>query len=482
MTSLTLAGRRLSVATTADVAAGLTTHLRRHDGQEDVCFVLWRPSTGHARTTAVVYDLVLPGKGDREVHGNASFSDTFFLRAAAVAAEAGAGLGLIHSHPRGQGWQRLSEDDHGAEAGHAGQTVTITGLPLLGMTFAGRDETFSARMWERDGTRRYTPRWCDNVRVVGDRISISWNPDTVPAPDAEPTQVRTVAAWGACAHADLARLHVGIVGAGSVGNLVGEALARMGIRWYSILDFDVVELLNLDRLLHATRLDALLGRSKAKVLARGMRRSATARDVQIDVYNASVVEPAVAAHALDCDVIFSCVDRPWPRAVLNLLAYAHLVPVIDGGIRIQTTRSGTMRGAEWRSHLAGPGRACLECLGQYDPADVALERTGLLDDPSYIAGLNGDHTLRRNENVFPFSMAAAANEVLELVRAVIAPGGVSDVGAQLNHFPTGHVDHRTEGCQPDCPYSGYLLATGDCHGLQVTGPHAIAHKKRRARS
>ena len=479
MTALALVGRRLSVATTTDVAARLTTHLHRSDGQEDVCFLLWRPSAGNARTTAVVYDLVLPAEGDREVHGNASFSDTFFLRAAGLAAEAGAGLGLIHSHPRAKGWQRLSEDDDAAEAGHAGQSFAMTGLPLLGLTFAGRDETFSARMWERAGTRSYRPQWCDNVRILGDRISVSWNPITCPAPDTEPTQVRTVSAWGARAQANLARLHVGIVGAGSVGNLVGEALARMGIRRYSILDFDAVELLNLDRLLHATRLDAQLGRPKAEVLARGMRRSATGRDVRVDVYEASVVEPDGLSRALDCDVIFCCVDRPWPRAVLNLLAYAHLVPVIDGGIRIQTTRSKTMRGAEWRSHLAAPGRACLECLGQYDPADVALERTGLLDDPAYIAGLDDQHTFRRNENVFPFSMAAAANEVLELVRAVVAPGGVSDVGAQLQHFPTGHVDHRTEGCYPDCPYSGHLLASGDCHGLRVTGPHAAAHKNGR---
>lgn len=474
-------GRRVSAALATGSAARLASHLSRADGQEDLCFVVWRPSTGATRTTAIVADVLLPTDGDRLVHGNVSFTSEYFLRAAALAAQAGGGLGLVHAHPRGTGWQDLSSDDYAAEAGHAAQTIALTGLPLLGLTYASGDGGYSARLWRRTGIRQYAPAWCESIRIVGDRIQVFWNGRLRPVPRFRPLQTRTVSAWGQAAQADLARLHIGIIGAGSVGALVAEALARVGIEWITLLDFDTVQAINLDRLLHASPRDARLTRAKVEILARALRRSATAEHSRIDALDLSVTEPRGLAAALDCDVIFSCVDRPWPRAVLNLVAYAHLIPVVDGGILVRRHRDGHLAGAEWRAHVAAPGRACLECLGQYDPAMVTVERAGLLDDPTYLAGLDEDHPVKRNENVFPFSAATAAAETLQLLSAVIAPGGIGDVGAHLYHFTTGTLDRRTTGCRPGCPYAEELLALGDAHPYDITGIHPAAHAARAER-
>jgi molybdopterin/thiamine biosynthesis adenylyltransferase len=460
-----------------EVAALLAGHLTRSDGQEDLCFLIWRPSTGTTRSTAIVSEVIWPKDGERLIHGNVSFTSTYFLRAAARAAETASGLALVHSHPNGKGWQGLSSEDHAAESGHAGQAVALTGLPLLGLTYATGTDTYSARLWHRVGPRRYIPVWAESVRCVGARIAISWNDEVRPIPPVREQLTRTVSAWGPDIHADLTRLHVGIIGAGSVGALVAETVARTGVERITVMDFDSVEKVNLDRLLHATIRDVHLARSKVEILARALRRSSTARNPDIRALELSVVEPEGLARALDCDVLFSCVDRPWPRAVLNLAAYAHLIPVVDGGILIRSDGQ-RMRGAEWRAHIAAPGRACLECLGQYDPADVSLERSGLLDEPSYITGLDPDHPLRHGENVFAFSMSAAANETLQLLTAVIAPNGVGDVGAHLHHFATGTLDRDERGCGSGCPYAGTLLASGDNDGLTVTARHPIAETAR----
>ena len=481
MTGVPLAGRRLAAAMTTDLAGRLRSHLRREDGQEDLCFVFWRPSTGAARTTAVVAEAIWPSAGERLISGNVAFTSQYFLRAAARAAAAGGGLGLVHSHPGGRGWQGLSPDDHAAEAGHAAQTTVMTGLPLLGLTYATGDDSYSGRLWERARPRHYTPVWCENVRVVGNRIQVSWNSQLLPAPQFRPIQERTVSAWGPAVQADLARLHIGIIGAGSVGAIVAEALARAGVEWLTLMDFDTVQAVNLDRLLHASPRDVRLARAKVETLARALRRSATAACPRIETLELSVAEPAGLAAALDCDVLFSCVDRPWPRAVLNMAAYAHLIPVVDGGILIRGQHGQRLAGAEWRSHLAAPGRACLECLRQYDPATVTIERAGLLDDPSYLAGLDEDHPVRRNENVFPFSAAAAASETLQLLSAIIAPGGVGDTGAHLYHFATGTLDRQIDDCQPGCPYTESLTGLADMQPFQVTGEHPAVDAVRASR-
>ena len=281
--------------------------------------------------------------------------------------------------------------------------------------------------------------------------------------------------------ADLARLRIGVIGLGSVGSIVAEALARMGIEHIRLLDFDAVELLNLDRVLHATAEDAREGLAKVVVAQRALSASATAADPRVDALEWSVVEEEGFRAALDCDVLFSCVDRPWPRAALNLIAYAHLIPAVDGGIIVSRTESRRMRGADWRAHIAGPGRRCLECLGQYDPALVQSEREGRFDDPEYMAHLADEDPLRRNENVFAFSIGCAALEIGQFLSMVVAPGGIASYGAQMYHFAVGTLEHDECACNLNCLYSGPWLAKGETIGIVVTAPHQIAEDARAAR-
>lgn len=479
------AERSFSVALSTDVDERLASHLVRPDGQEDVVFALYRWSAGATRDTALLIDAVPPHEGDRLVHGNASFTPDYFLRAASVAAEFDCGLALLHTHPRATTWQGLSRVDHAAEAGHAVQTQVLTGQPLVGLTYGSGNGSYSARVWpvpNQPGLEPH-PRWACTVRAVGADIKINYNPAFARGGSINRRTIRTVHAWGREVHERLSRMRVGVIGAGSVAQLLAEALARTGFTDIVVIDFDAVEEHNLDRLLHATTAD--IGRAKVTVLADALKRGAVADSFSVTPLEFSLLEPDGWRTALDCDVLFCCVDRPWPRFALNVAAYAHLIPVIDGGISVDVRDADSdhpyLYGAEWRAHLVAPGRKCLECLGQYDPADVTLERAGFLDDEHYINSLPPGHRLRQRENVFAFSMACASAELLELFRAVVQPSGISDIGATLTHWTTGAVDIDTDECIPTCPFHDQLLAAGDTAPLDVTGAHPAAEQARAAR-
>jgi hypothetical protein len=450
---------------TTDIDRQARQHLLRVDGQEDICFGLWRMSTGATRTTALIERLLLPLEGERNVHGNASFEPAFLERAMAEAAGSGAGLAMLHSHPLGRGWQGLSRDDVFAEQSNAPAVCGATSFPFVGLTLAGKGG-WSGRFWERTAPRTYPVAWCATVRVVGGQLSVTYMDRLAPVPRSTESQLRTVSAWGEEDQAHLVRLHAGVIGAGSIGGIVAESLARTGFEDIALIDFDHVETHNLDRLNYATKRD--VGRLKVDVLADHLRSCATADRFKVHAVAAPVYEEEGYRAALDCDVLFSCVDRPWGRYVLNMMAYSHLIPVIDGGIRARRNRLGKLAAADWRAHTATFGRPCLQCLGQYDPGHVQAEREGLLDDPKYIDGLPDDHPLKTRQNVFAFSMSCASLQTLQMLALVLAPLDQPNPGSQLYHFVGGFMEEPTYGeCHPECLFPS-LVALGDSCGIWTT--------------
>lgn len=454
-----------SVAMTQEVDDRLVDHLSRADGQEDLCFAVWQPSKGRLRFTALVSDVLLPIKGDRNVHGNASFNPQYVERAIDAALEAGGGIAFLHSHPAA-GWQGMSDDDIQAEERLAPTVQAATGLPLVGLTVAAQDGAWSARFWRRIAPRQYARHWAESVRVVGERLTVHFNDHILRHPEHRESQVRTVSAWGPEAQATIARLRIGIIGLGSVGSIVAEALARIGIQRVQLIDNQNLEELNLDRTLHATATDARDERAKVDISADALRASATAEGFTVAADKLSVCEEDGYRLALDCDMLFSCVDRPWPRSILNFVAYAHLIPVVDGGIFVGRTKVKRLRSADWKAHVVGPSHRCLLCLGQYDPAFVAVEQKGDLDDPTYLETLPDEHPVRRNENVFAFSLAVASLEVLQFIMMAVGPLGLGPRGPQNYHLLTGEIDIGSTSCDAGCVFPD-LIAVGETRASGV---------------
>ena len=443
---------RREVSLTEDVnqtaSNHLLSHFKKHERQEDLCFALWQPSTGDERLTGLIDRIILPRPGERSLHGNASFNSNYLSRAIEAARDQKAGLALMHSHP-GKGWQRLSQADVKAERDAIAYPAGATGLPLIGMTI-GSDGYWSARFWQKDSAQMQR-HWCDKVRIIGPKsYRLQFNDDLVPPQEKKEILKRTYDTWGYEVQSAISRMHVGIVGVGSVGCIVAEAIARIGVRKVTLIDPDKVEIHNLDRLLYGTLKD--IGKEKVHLAQERMEQNATASDIRITAISKPLQDRKAYAAALDCDVLFSCVDRPTARDALNYIANAHLIPVFDGGIAVeQNLHRNEFSSAHWRSHIVTPYHQCLRCNGQYNTSMVMMERDGSLDDPSYIRNLPiSDRP--NNQNVFPFSLAAAASMTNLMLRYLMGQDWWPEVQQQDYNFLTGETRIINEKCHTHCEF------------------------------
>ena len=472
---------RCDVVFTHDAHLVATKHLLQHfdrgTPQEDLCFALWRPSTGSTRQSALIDEIILPLDGDRDHHGNVSFNPEYFARSVSLAGSQGAGLAFMHSHPS-PGWQGMSETDVVAERDRLAYPAGATGLPLVGLT-TGTDRYWSARFWCRDG-KSMTRHWCEKVRVVGERFfTAHFNDDIAPPRHRRNVLRRTFDTWGIDAQATISRLSIGIVGLGSVGAIVAESLARIGVSKLTLIDPDTIEEHNLDRLLYGTTDD--IGALKVQVAKHAIERHATADGVHVIAIPMSVQQEPAYKAAIDCDLIFSCVDRPVARDILNYLATAHLIPVVDGGVAVETKlRDDRLLSAHWRAHIVTPYHRCMRCNGQYDSSMVVTELDGSLDDPAYVVNLP-TRDRDRNQNVFPFSLSAAALEVNLMLRYLLAEDWWPIVKQQDQQFVTGTSEVINEECRPTCWFRA-RRAQGDAQNPPyLVAPPSVAQPKSRAR-
>ena len=364
-------------------------------------------------------------------------------------------MAFMHNH-LSDGWQGMSEPDVIAERDRIGFPSRATGLPLVGLTL-GTDEAWSARFWTWDG-HKLNRSWCVKVRVVGKRLRVTYNDKLYPPPKRRQMLLRTTDTWGVARQNDLSRVRIGIVGVGSVGCMVAESLARMGMKNLVLIDPDRVERHNLDRLLYAGQAD--VGKFKASLAARHLRKSATAEAFQVDTHLRPLQEQSAYQAALDCDVLFSAVDRPLPKDLVNRISYAHCIPVISGGIYIENKPTGELTNALWSVTVAGPHRRCLRCDGQYTSSDVMMEQDGSLDEPSYVRA-SGAEQAPTNQNVFAFSANVASFMVIEMVRLMVSEAWWPDRGGKLEYsLVQNRLRHQVQSCENHCSIYD-LTAQGD---------------------
>lgn len=282
----------------------------------------------------------------------------------------------------------------------------------------------------------------------------------------------------------LAGLKVGIIGAGGVGSLLVEYLARLGIRNLVVADPERIDLTNVPRIPGSTRRDARafltrdgrpkwlqdLGRRvstpKVAIMRRLIRRANPSATP--DLMMRDFVDDDVARRFSSCDYLFLAADSMQARLVFNALVHGYLIPGVQIGAKVPVDSiTGNVGDPYTVVRPVTPSQGCLLCNGLIPPrllqqeAETPAERRSqrYVDD----AGITAP-------SVISLNAVGASHAVDDFLFTVT---GLSEPSARTEYFRAMprkrrvvfEKPRRDAGCLHCGTGSRSLLARGDAASL-----------------
>jgi hypothetical protein len=206
----------------------------------------------------------------------------------------------------------------------------------------------------------------DSVSVAGDEIKI-WGQSALSTGDE--FALRTIQTFGEGTYAKLKGLKAAVIGCSGTGSPTIEQLVRLGVGSLVMVDPDVVEQKNLNRILNTTMEDALQEKPKTEVLAAQIKRIGLGTSVK--TFSSNLFDSREALQELiTCDVIFGCVDSVDGRHLISQLTNFYLIPYFDLGVKLMADGKGGIDKISATVHYIQPGRSSLLSRGQFNQKEL----------------------------------------------------------------------------------------------------------------
>ena len=376
----------------------------------------------------------------------------------------------VHNHG-GTNEVGFSEQDFASHERGYPTLLHMAKQPVGALVLA--DRAVAGDIWTPGGTRHELPR----TVVVGSRLDVL---TPIPAPE-EPSAAarfhRQALLFGSTGQAILRNARVAVVGAGGVGMLLVQSMARLGVGHLVVIDPEKVDPTNLPRLPEATRLDAMeyidregvpgAVRRAARRLAadkvRVARRIAKRANSKIDFEGivGDVANDTVARRITDADFIFLAADSMLARSVVNQISYQYVIPTLQVGSKpVIDKSSGRVLDVFAVVRTLGTETGCLACGGLIDPVRLSEEALG---DPVQIANQRyvDDPDVHAPSVITVNDMATgwAANDFMQYAVGIGRPAGGFRI---LRTLPVNDHSPHVTVMEPD----------GDPHCF-VCGPSAL---------
>jgi hypothetical protein len=193
--------------------------------------------------------------------------------------------------------------------------------------------------------------------------------------------LRHVQAFGSGTTDLLRSMAIAVVGCSGTGSFVVEQLARLGVGRLVLVDPDIAEEKNLNRIVNSGKEDVYLMRPKVHVLASAIARMGL--DQEVIALQETLLTPQAVKAVAECDVAFGCMDGVEGRHVLNRIATFYLLPYFDVGIRLDADGAGGIERIAGTVHYIQPGGSSLLSREVYSMARVDAESLRRTDPKMY---------------------------------------------------------------------------------------------------
>jgi hypothetical protein len=378
-----------------------------------------------------------------------TWSTQSFVRLLKQTQAEGLVAGIVHAHPGGPPAFSDQDDRNESDLMRLAQNRNGPSATMLSILLTGAGDVRS-RLW-------VSPTACEDIAricVVGDRLTYHGSPlDQMP----DEAFARQVLAFGASHIARLRTMKIVIVGCGGTGSAVALLLARLGVGCIVLIDEDIVDFTNLNRLHGSRRPDAGAMRSKVEVVASMITEMGLGTRVVTLPYWVAAEQCRDALKS--ADAVFGCTDDHDGRLFLNRFAYFYNTPVIDIGLAIEPHADGKgVKELAGRSTIIVPGAPCLLCRQVVDPV-IAREESLRRQHPEEYERQKKEAYVRGANNPAPavvtFTTETACMAVNELMQGVTGFRG--DGGwmySRLRRF--AHMEDRRPGANfdPHCVVCG----------------------------
>ncbi len=402
---------RITLTFTSEQHEAIQRALYPGDGLEAAAVVLCGRQGDDSNHRLLAHKLieVPPSAYTHRSEGLLSWNTGFLGQVLEEAEKKGLAVLKLHSHP--SGYPAFSETDDKADMA---LFPSVHGWVDDGLPHASAimlpDGSIFGRAHHVDGT--VSPLAA--VTIVGDDIAV-WRDGHSEVPSEAGT--RNAQAFGEATYSTLRSLRVAVVGCSGTGSVVVELLARLLVGELVLVDDDVVEMKNMNRILGATVDD--IGRLKVDVLADNVRKMGLG--VHVETVPLNLASPRAVRAVASADIVFGCMDSVDGRHLLNRLATFYLQPYFDLGVRLVADGAGGVRQICGSVHYLQPGRSSLLTRELYTLEEARSAHLQRADPLAYERELEEKYIAGANEGrpaVAPVNMLFSARGVLDFLSRI----------------------------------------------------------------